>query len=52
MEAMVAGFKDACHTLPAHPEEKKFGVARTFRDHFIGFETIVFGGVAWRDIPD
>ena len=46
VEAMVADFKDAFHTLPVHPEEKKFGVARTFGDHFIGFETIMFGGEA------
>lgn len=46
VEAMVADFKDAFHTLPAHPDERKFGIARTFGDRFIAFETIMFGGEA------
>ena len=47
VEAVGGGLQETRFTLyPSHPEEKKFGVARTFGDRFIGFETIMFGGEA------
>ena len=46
VEAMVADFKDAFHTLPVHPSEKPMGVAKAYDDEYIGFNTVVFGGVS------
>jgi hypothetical protein len=44
--AMVADYRDAYHTLPVHESEKRFGVAKTFGDHYICFTTIMLGGEA------
>ena len=46
VELMVADFQDAFHTLPVAEAEKKFQTARTYDGQFLGFETIVFGGMA------
>ena len=45
-EAMVLDFSDAFHTLPVHPEERKFGVAQAFDGAYLVFDTVVFGGEA------
>ena len=42
----VADFRDAFHTLPVHPDERKFGVAQAFDGEFLVFDTVVFGGEA------
>ena len=46
LEAMVADFKDAFHTLPAHPDEHRFGIAHVSGDRYVAFKTIMFGGEA------
>lgn len=46
VSAMVADFKDAFHTLPVHPAEEPFGIAKADGDRYVCFKTIMFGGVA------
>ena len=46
VEAMVADFDDAFHSLPIHPDEEKYCVARIAGDRFRVSKMVMFGGVA------
>ena len=46
IEAMVSDFADAFHSLPIHPDEEKYCLARISGDHFLVFKTVMFGGVS------
>ena len=46
VEAMVSDFADAFHSLPVHPDEEKYCLARIEGDKFLVFKTVMFGGVS------
>ena len=37
-EAMVADYQGAFHSVPVHPDERRFGVARAYDDRFLVFQ--------------